>query len=109
MADWKKNRTNETDAVEAALRDGFPQYAKKHPPAAYRYNPSSIRIRLVSDVFEGLSQSERERLVLPLLRTLPETVQEDVTLLLLLTPREMTSSMINQEFVAPSPPLGIHS
>jgi hypothetical protein len=46
---------------------------------------------------------ERERLVLPLIRQLPEDIQADITILLLLAPEEAGKSLMNLEFENPTP------
>ena len=51
----------------------------------------------------GKSKPERERIVSALLQQLPEEIEGDITLLLLLTPVEAIDSMMNVEFEHPSP------
>jgi hypothetical protein len=42
-------RTAETRKIEQILKDHFHDYPPDYPPMAYRYNPASIRIRVVSE------------------------------------------------------------
>lgn len=83
--------------IDRALAGGFPNVS------VYRYNPASIRIRVIDDRFKGMNRVERERWVRPLIRALPEDVQSDITILLLLAPEETSSSLMNIEFENPSP------
>ena len=64
---WEAKRTDETRHVEDVLREaGFDQVD------AYRYNPASIRVRVIDRRFEGLSPEQRDALVEPHLDELPE-------------------------------------
>jgi stress-induced morphogen len=103
MAGSKTKRTPETKRIEELLKERFPSYPKKYPPIAYRYNPYSIRVRLVDKQFKGMSLSERYRLVEPLIECLPEETQEDITILLILAPDELNRSAMNLEFETPTP------
>src|ERR1700736_5520470 len=71
-----KNRPKDASVLKVlkTLNDG---YQPNHPKAAieaYRYNSASIRIRIIDPDFEGLDLVERDEMVRPLLRTLPEEV-----------------------------------
>lgn len=99
----KKKQDEEVAVVLAAL-EGF---RKDHPKAvieAYRYNESSIRIRIVDAAFEDQNLVERDRMIRPFLRQLPETVFWQVTMVLLLTPKEKRDPLhfLNHEFEHPS-------
>jgi stress-induced morphogen len=100
-----RKRTAETRRIEELLKEHFPNYPSQYPPVAYRYNSVSIRVRLVHDLFKGKSLAEREDMILPLIRQLPEKIQADITILLLLTPKEVQTSMMNLEFENPTPSL----
>jgi len=81
------------------------RYASDHPRAdvdVYRYNPVSIRIRIIDPDFDGKSIPQRERAVWKHLRTLPEDVRADISVCLLITPAEQASSPMNLEFEKPS-------
>jgi stress-induced morphogen len=97
-----KVRTKETEQVERWLRDHFKGWSAAHPPTAYRYNQASIRVRLVSSRFKGKDFFEREEMVLPVIRGLPEHTQADIMILALLTPDELDRSPLNYEFEHPS-------
>jgi hypothetical protein len=93
--------TKETRAIERLIDEHFPN-SPKDVPRAYRYSPVSIRVRIVDDRFRGKNRSERERMVLPLIRSLPDETQQDLTILLLLAPEEVEGSLMNREFEEPS-------
>ena len=99
---WQRKRTRETEMIEKALRTKFPK------TDAYRYNSASIRVRIIDDSFEGLTESERDAMVDPILEQLPEDTQSDIMLLLTMTPKEAKSklsrySLLNLEFENPLP------
>jgi hypothetical protein len=54
----------------------------------YRYNPVAIRTRIISPRFIGKSLAEREEMVLTALDSVPDEVSEDITMMIMLTPRE---------------------
>jgi 8-oxo-dGTP pyrophosphatase MutT (NUDIX family) len=92
-----KQITEETHFVERHLRSAFPT------AECYRYNPGVLRIRIVDERFVGMSRMERDELVLPLVRQLPEDTQLDITVLVLITEEEKIRSRVNLEFEDPSP------
>lgn len=95
-----KSTTAEPSEIKAILET----FSAAFPgTTAYRYNPASIRIRIIDDRFRGKDKIEREDLVLPLLNSLPEEIQQDVMILLLLTPEETKHSLANLEFENPTP------
>jgi stress-induced morphogen len=98
-----KKKTPETKRIERLLSDRFADHPADYPPEAYRYNPASIRVRVVDESFRGKSRPEREAMVLPLLQKLGEEVRADITVLLLLSPEEVNQSMMNLEFEEPTP------
>jgi stress-induced morphogen len=95
----KPNTNRRTKLIEQRLQSQFPN------SRAYQYNPASIRVRIIDDRFSRKSNPERESLVVPLLEELPEDLQADITILLLLAPDEAEGSMMNVEFENPSPSL----
>jgi stress-induced morphogen len=92
-----KLKTDETRLIEGTLRRRFPNVE------AYRYNPASIRVRVIDERFKGKSNPERDDLVSPLLDELPQDVQDDITILLLLTEEEREYRPMNLEFEYPAP------
>src|SRR5436190_16436547 len=102
---WESKRTDETRDVEDVLhRAGFEKVD------AYRYNPASIRLRVIDSRFEGLPREKRDAMVEPLLDQLPERTQADITTLFTFAPSELQQSpkafreqLLNAEFEEPSP------
>ena len=94
-------RTKESRQVEKLLRETFPE------TDAYRYNPASIRVRIVDPRFAGKSTEQRDAMVEPLLKKLPKDIQADIMNLLTLAPDEVEASVRkqvqNMEFEDPSP------
>lgn len=100
-ARWEAMRTAETRRVEDVLRKVFPN------TGAYRFNSASIRVRVIDPQFDGKTTEERDSMVDPLLKQLPEDTQADIINLLTLSPSEVTSpfhrkSLLNAEFEDPS-------
>jgi stress-induced morphogen len=100
MNSLEKQKTEQTENIVKLLQPVFPGVE------AYRYNPASIRVRIVDERFRGLSRPERDDMVEPYLRQLPEETLEDLVILLLLSPDEIPRSMMNVEFEYPSPAPG---
>lgn len=98
---WEAMRTDETRQVEDHIRKEFPR------TDAYRYNSASIRVRVIDPRFEGLAAEERDSMVEPLLKQLPEEIQADIMNLITLSPSEASGSskmsLVNLEFEDPSP------
>jgi stress-induced morphogen len=92
-----KKKNDRTDLIEEKLGSRFPS------AEVYQYNPVSIRVRIIDERFQGKSNVEREKLLSDLLQQLPEEVEADITLLLLLTREEAEHSMMNVAFDYPSP------
>jgi stress-induced morphogen len=103
QAPWESKRTPETRDVEQALQQHFSQ------ADAYRFNPASIRVRVVDDRFKGKDVEERDEMVERVLTQLPEGTQRDIINLLTIYPGETADSLraqlLNLEFEDPSQPL----
>jgi hypothetical protein len=81
-------------------------YLPSHPEAridAYRYNAASIRIRVIDPGFSGKTMAEREDELWAILDRLPQETRADIHVLLLLSPQETETSLINLEFEDPTP------
>src|SRR5438477_7102084 len=92
-----------TRRVERLLSD---EYVANHPQAlvtVYRYNSASIRVRVIDPEFEGRDIIDRETDILPIIRRMPDRLQDQITMLLLLTPQESERSMLSAEFDHPTP------
>src|SRR5437660_180346 len=95
-------RTKKTDPHVQQILDALQdQYGAKHPKAeieAYRYNSASIRIRIIDPDFAGKDLVEREEMVWPIIEALPDNVRSEITVLLLLPPKERKHSLLSTEF-----------
>jgi stress-induced morphogen len=90
------------------VKERLDAYERDHallPDAAqlYRQNSASIRIRVINDQFAGMTRSRRHDQVWKYFAVLPEEVQEQITMLLLLPTSELKSSLVNFEFDDPLP------
>jgi hypothetical protein len=99
-----KRQDRDTKEIYKVLKNHFPELPDDMDKVIYRYNPASIRMRLIDGAFQGKSFGEREQLIEPLLETLPERIRTNITLLLLLTPKEAKNSddLMNLEFDKPT-------
>jgi len=107
---WEAKRTDETRAIECALKEAGLQEVD-----AYRYNAASIRVRVIDERFEGMAYAKRDAMVEPHLEKLPERTQADIMNLFTFAPSELALSeieqrpknirdfMMNAEFEHPSP------
>ncbi len=93
---------SDVQAVYAALD----AYKASHPDAqiqSYRQNSVSIRIRIIDPHFLGKDRALRHDEIWNILERLPEDVQSQLTVLLLLTPEETKTSFANMDFENPIP------
>src|SRR5438045_2706506 len=77
------------------------EYGSKHPRAkieAYRYNPASVRVRIIDPDFKGIDPIDREELVWPIIDRLPDGIISDITALVLITPTERMRTPMSLEF-----------
>jgi hypothetical protein len=98
--------TNGADDKLRSIRAILNQYKARHPDArvdARRYNSVSIRVRVIDPRFEGTNRSDRDKELWELMKALPDDTVADVTMLVLLAPSEITTSLANLEFEHPSP------
>ncbi len=85
------------------VADALREFEKSHEKAScmvYRYNPASIRVRIVDMIFTGRDRSERHDYAMGYLRKLPDDVLTQISLLLCLEPGE--PSFMDLEFNDPS-------
>jgi len=98
-----KNPDKTVNTIEEKLRA---EYCGQHPQARVdvkRYNSVSVRIRVIDPDFATVSRTERDNVVWAILDSLPDKVRADITLLVLLTPSEAKTSIMNLEFEDPLP------
>ncbi len=88
-----------TDDAVNQTASALSEFVKSHEHAeclVYRYNPASIRVRIVDPVFHGLPKGERHDYAMQFLRQLPEDVLAQISILLCLEPGE--TSLLDLEF-----------
>ena len=92
------------DLARARVREALAGYKSAHGLAKInvrRQNSVSIRIRIIDPDFKGLDRVDRDTEMWKLLERLPERVKSQITMLLLLTPKEAKTSFANMEFEHP--------
>ena len=95
-----------SDPILDAIINALKSYEKDHAKAKidlYRLDDVSVRIRIIDPSFQGLNEPKRHDKVWQYLDKLPEEVQSDVTMLVLVTPKEKKPSFANLEFEDPIP------
>lgn len=96
-------RTAVVDSLKAVLDE----YERQHPGAVatlYEQNSASVRVRVVDPKFAALSKSQRHDQVWDFLAArLSDDLLQQISVLLLLTPAEQPSSIMNIEFDHPVP------
>ena len=94
------------DEIVNSIAEALRKYEEDHAGArvdVYRQNPASVRIRVVDGSFKGKDKTERHAAVWRYLESLPEEVQSDVSMLVVVTPDETRVSAGNLEFESPVP------
>ncbi len=102
----RTNKRRKRDAQVQQILHVLAEYQGAHPDCrieVQRRNPVSIRIRIVDADFGGKNRVDRQPEVWKILKTLPEDVFVNITMLLLLTPTEAESSLASHEFDDPIP------
>ncbi len=100
------HKNDNPDIPMQQVLDVLAAYTRRHAHAhiaVRRQNAVSLRIRIIDPDFQGMNRVEREPEVWQLLKTLPEDVFVDITMLLLLTPEEAEHSLANMDFDHPIP------
>lgn len=103
------SRTAKTLNPESQVQDiraALAPYLRLHPKAkieVVRQNPVSVRIRVIDPDFQGKNRLDREPEVWAMLRTLPDETFQNITMLLLVSPKEAKNSLASQEFDDPIP------
>lgn len=91
-----KSRVTDEERILKTLSEQFsPKSITVH-----RHNWASIHVRVIDRRFGGKSIVQREAMVDALLDKLPEDIQAELTILLLLSPKEAKESPLNREFGA---------
>lgn len=88
------------------VRKAIASYHAEHPQAdgeLYRHSSVSLRVRIIDPDFAGMSRAERHQTIWRCFEELPEEIQSQISVLLLLSPDEVHSSFANTEFDDPVP------
>lgn len=84
-------------------------YLAAHPRARIavkRFSPESLRIRIIDPAFDGILLTERDAEVWSILEQLSDDCFRQIGMLVLVSPKETSTSWANQEFEAGSPGAG---
>ena len=95
-----------SDGAMELVREALSQYEAQHPAAQiviYRQNSVSLRIRIIDPDFAATTRADRHDVVWRLFEELPDDVQSQISILLLLTAEEANGSFANVEFDHPVP------
>ena len=96
-----KNKKQDEDTAELVkiLQEN---YLSRHPEAridVYRYNSASIRVRIIDPIFRTRNITRRDHEVWKILKKhASEDLLEQLSVVLLLAPEELTTSLMNREF-----------
>jgi len=98
-----KRQDRTTFRIHQALKAAFPDLPDEPEKVVYRYNPVSIRVRVVTSKFVGKTEAERDAMVGAAFEPLPPDETEDISFQLMLTPRESKQSarIMYREFDEP--------
>ena len=95
-----------TDEILEEIRTVLISYLRDHPSAMidlYRHNSASVRVRIIDPDFSAMSRKDRNNLVWKYLDPISDDAQADISMLVLLAPKEVEKSMGNLEFEDPVP------
>lgn len=96
----------ESDPIVDRIIVALEAYAADHPAARidlYRQNSVSVRVRIVDPDFAGRNKVERSKMAWQYLNELPDDIQSDISMLVLLVPEETKMSFANLDFSDPIP------
>jgi stress-induced morphogen len=103
MVHKKPVSAKELKAIQKALKPYFDQ----HPRARldmYRRDKFILRMRIIDPDFDGMTQEQRDDLIWDMLyKNLHEDLLQELSMVLLLSPREVKESMVNIDFEKPQP------
>ena len=101
-----KKHPREDTCVRAIREKLVADYGPRHPHAQIdvkRYNSVSVRVRILDPDFARQNRTARDTAIWDILDTLPEETREEISMLILLTPEEAKTSLMNLEFEDPTP------
>lgn len=95
-----------TDSTLKAIGKVLERYVEDHPKARidlYRQNSVSVRVRIIDPDFSKVETFQRHDIVNRYFDQLPEEMESEISMLVLLTPKEVKRSASNIEFEDPIP------
>lgn len=95
-----------TQTQEKAIRKALAPFLAKHPKAQldmYRRNQYALRMRVIDPGFEGMDLVDRDTLIREYLDSLPDEIMDDLTMIVLITPKESATSVANFDYDNPQP------
>lgn len=99
------HKTESDDYVDK-LKSILDEYERAFPglkAEIYRYNPASIRIRVVGDLYQGMPKSRRHDHAYDFISQRAESdLMDEISMLLLLPASEMKNNFTSHEFDDPS-------
>ncbi len=93
------NRKQEDSYVRHLREELTKAYGAKHPRAQIdvkRSNSACVRVRVIDPRFARKDQTDRGKAVWEAIHTLPEEWWDQINLLILLTPKEAKTSLVNR-------------
>ncbi len=93
------------DSDVDSVREVCKKYELAHPDSeakSYRQNLGSIRFRVIDPAFATMDYAERYRKAWHFLTVLSPDVQGQISVFLLLTPEEASTSFANMDFENPT-------
>ena len=102
------NIRGDEDTILRSIKLAMESDRDRNPGARidlYRQNSFAIRIRAIDPGFAELDKPERHERFRESLRTLPDEILGDISMIILLAPGEESHSLANLEFEEPSPSL----
>ena len=102
MRTTTKKTDKQTARIYAALKAAFPDISDDEDEVIYKYNPYSIRVRIIDKSFAELSLAQRHAAVKRVLARLNVDDTENISMLMMLSPEEATETdLMNLEFDDP--------
>ncbi|HVC97085.1 MAG TPA: hypothetical protein VND64_25625 [Pirellulales bacterium] len=100
------NRHPSHDRIVEQIVEALARYKARHAKASVevkRQNSVSVRIRIIDPDYQRMDRVDRDTHAWEFLDDLPDETKADITMLLLLTPKEAKTSLANAEFEDPIP------
>lgn len=91
-------------SIRKALIEGLAQFGiGADAIAVKRHERGWIRIRVIHGVFEDATDADRDRMIMPILRVLPDETYDEISMIMLIGPHAARRSVVSEEFDNPKP------